>query len=54
MSQKRKFKAWWRWIIGTLLAVSFEIYKTRRRDILMGRHEYIPLRCLGDVPLRLV
>ena len=28
-------------------------YKRRRRDVLMGRHGFIPLRRLSAVPLRL-
>ena len=33
--------------------VLFGTYKRRRRDVLMGRREYVPLRRLGNVPLRL-
>ena len=34
------------------LSVSFETYRRRRRDVLMERQRYVPLRRLGDVPLR--
>ena len=36
----------------TLLDVSFGSYRRRRRTVLMGRRGYLPLRRLGDVPLR--
>ena len=36
----------------TLLGVSFGINERRRRDLLMGRRGYVPLRHLGDIPLR--
>ena len=35
-----------------LLGVSFGSYRRRRRDVLMGRNGYVPLRRLGDVLLR--
>ena len=35
-----------------LLSVSFGTYKRRRRDVLIGRQRYVPLRRLGDVPRR--
>ena len=35
-----------------LLRVSFGSYRRRRRDVLMGRGGYVPLRRLSDVPLR--
>ena len=35
-----------------LLGVSFGSYRRRRRDVLMGHRGYVPLRRLGDVPLR--
>ena len=35
-----------------LLGVSFGSYRRRQRDVLMGRRGYVPLRRLGDVPLR--
>ena len=38
---------------ATLLGFSFGSYRRRRRDVLMGRRGYVPLRRLGDVPLRL-
>ena len=34
------------------LGVLFGTYKRRRRDVLMGGGGYVPLRCLGNVPLR--
>ena len=34
------------------MGVSFETYRRRRRDVLMGRRRYVPLRRLGDVPMR--
>ena len=34
------------------MGVSFGSYSTRRRDVLMGRRVYVPLRRLGDIPLR--
>ena len=34
------------------MGVSFETYRRRRRDILMGSCGYVPLRRLGDVPMR--
>ena len=36
----------------TLLGVSFGSYRRCRRDVLMGHRGYIPLRHLGDIPLR--
>ena len=32
--------------------VSFETYRRRRRDVLMGRRGYVTLRHLGDVPMK--
>ena len=43
---------WWRRTTATLLGVSIGSYRRRRRDVLMGRHVYVPVRRLGDVPLR--
>ena len=43
---------WWRHTTTTFLGVLFGTYKRRRRDVLMGRRGYVPLRCLGNVPLR--
>ena len=34
------------------MGVSFETYRRRRRDVLMGRRGYVPLRRLGDVPMK--
>ena len=50
----RKSETWLRRTTATLLGVSFETYRRRRRDVLMGRHGYVPLRRLGDVPLNVV
>ena len=36
----------------TLLSVSLGTYRRRRKDVLMGRQRYVPLRRLGDIPLR--
>ena len=35
-----------------LLGVSFGSYRRRRRDVLMGRRGYVPLRRPGDVQLK--
>ena len=43
---------WWRRTTATLLGASFGSYRRLRRDVLMGRSGYVPLRRLGDVPLR--
>ena len=51
-SRQRNSETWWRGTTATLLDVSFRSYRRRRRDVLMGRHGYVPLRRLGDVPLR--
>ena len=45
-------ETWWRRTTAMLLAVSFGSYRRRRRDVLIGRSGYVPLRRLGDVPLR--
>ena len=34
------------------LGALFGTYKRRRRDVLVGRRGYVPLRRLGKVPLR--
>ena len=52
-SRQRDPKTWWRRTTATLLGVSFGSYRRRRRDVLMRRHGYVPLRCLSDVALRL-
>ena len=36
----------------TLLGVSFGTYRRGRRDALMERGGYLPLRRLGDAPMR--
>ena len=51
-SRQRNSETWWRGTTATLLDVSFRSYRRRRRDVLMGRHGYVPLRHLGDIPLR--
>ena len=43
---------WWRRTTVTLLGVSFGSYRRCPRYVLMGRRGYVPLRRLGDVPLR--
>ena len=51
-SRQRDPKTWWRRATATLLGVSFGSYRRRRRDVLMGRGGYVPLRRLCDIPLR--
>ena len=51
-SQQRNSETWWRRTTTTLLGVSFGTYKRRCRDVVMGRRGYVPMRRLGDVPLR--
>ena len=51
-SRQRDSKTWWRCTTATLLDVSFGSYRRRHRDVLMERGGYVPLRRLGDVPLR--
>ena len=41
----------WRRTTAKLLVVSIGTYR-RHRKVLMRRREYVPLRRLGDVPLR--
>ena len=45
-------QTWWRRTTAALLGVSFGSYRRRRRDVLMGRRGYVPLRRLGDIKLR--
>ena len=52
-SQQRISESWWRRTTAILLGVSFGTYRRRRRDVAMGRRGYVPLRRIGDVPLRL-
>ena len=40
-------QTWWRCTTVTLLDVSFGSYRRRRRDVLMGRRGYVPLKRLG-------
>ena len=51
-SRQCNSETWWRRTTATLLGVSFRSYRRRRRDVLMGRSGYVPLRRLGEVPLR--
>ena len=51
-SQQRNSKSWWRRTTATLLVVSFGTYRKRRRGVEMGRRGYVPLRRLGEIPLR--
>ena len=51
-SRQRNSKTWLRRITATLLGVSFGSYRRPSREVLMGRGAYVPLRSLGDVPLR--
>ena len=53
-SQKCNSETRWRHTAATLLVVTFGTYRRRRRDVIMGRHGYIPLRRFSDVPLRVV
>ena len=48
-SRQRDSKMWWRRTTATLLGVSFGGYRRLRRDVLMGRGGYLPLRRLGDL-----
>ena len=48
-SRQRDFKTWWRRTTATLLGVLFGNYRRRRRDVLIGRGGYVPLRRRGDV-----
>ena len=43
-SRQRNSETWWRRTTMTLLGVSFASYRRRRRDVLMGHREYVPLR----------
>ena len=52
MSRQCNSKTWWIRTTATLLGVSFESYGRHRRDVLMGRRGYVPLRRLGDMPLK--
>ena len=52
VSRQRNSETWWRRTTATLLGVSFGSYRRGRIDILMGHRGYVPLRHLGDVPLR--
>ena len=42
----------WRCTTVMLWCVSFKSYRRCYRGILMDRHDFEPLRCLGDIPLR--
>ena len=52
MSLQRISETWWRHTTATLLGVTLETYRRRRRDILMGCCGYVTLRRLADVRLR--
>ena len=45
-------ETWWRRTTATLLGVSFGSYRRCCRDVLKGCSGYVPMRRLGDVPLR--
>ena len=51
-SRQRNSETWWRRSTAMLLGVSFGSYRRPRRNVLMGHRWYVPLRRLGDVPLR--
>ena len=48
-SGKRNSETCGKRTITTLLDVLFGTYRRRRRDVLMGRRGYVPLRRLGNV-----
>ena len=50
--RERNSDTWWRRTTATFLVVSFGTYRRRRRDVVMGHRGYVPLRRLGEVPLR--
>ena len=52
MSRKRNSETWWTHTTTTFLGVLFGTYKRHDRDALVGRRGYVPLRDLGNVPLR--
>ena len=43
---------WWEHTTVTLLGVSFGTYRRRRRNVVMERRGYLPLRRRGDVRMR--
>ena len=49
--RQRNSETWWRRTTATLLDVSFGVTGDVV-DVLIERSGYVPLRCLGDVPLR--
>ena len=51
-SRQRNSETWWRRTTAILLGVSFGSYRRRRRDVLMERRGYVPLRRPGDLQLR--
>ena len=53
-SQQCNSELCWRRTTATLLGVSFGSYRRRRRDVLMGRGGYVPLRRHWVFHLRLV
>ena len=50
--RKRNSETCWRRTIITLLGVLFGTYRRRHRDVLMGRRGYVPLKRLGNVPVK--
>ena len=52
ISRQSNTETWWRRTTARLLGVSFGSYRRRCRDLLIGHRGYVPLRRLGDVPLR--
>ena len=52
MLRQRNSEPWWRCTTTTLMGVSFETYRRRCRDVLMGRRGYAPLRRFGYIPMR--
>ena len=49
---QRDSERWRRLTTAMLMSVSFGTYRRRRRDILMWCCGYVPLRRLGDLPMR--
>ena len=49
--RQRNLERWWKRTTTMPLGVSFWTYRRHRRDALMRRRGYVPLRRLSDVPL---
>ena len=49
--RQRNYETWWRRTTATLLDASFGVTGDVV-DVLIERSGYVPLRCLGDLPLR--